>query len=170
MTQEEKVKARSDFKKSLTGMTKEQLEDLAKQITKESEDLDKEVGSKVYDLPAAGYDDAASAIKYFLDKQSVKWEYTRGLITIYEFFDKTNDKISFPMLDTVLRLLGSLQFTGYSEWIKVVTINDYFNPIASDYRELTDKVYDAAERYAEVDKQLQLFETVPSAETAEPAK
>ena len=65
------------------------------------------------------------------------------------------------MLDTVLRLLGSLDYTGYTEWKMVTTINDYFTPIAADYRNVTDEIYDVAERYALVDNQIKMFETVP---------
>ena len=43
----------------------------------------------------------------------------------------------------------------------VTTINDYFTPIAADYRDVTDEIYDVAERYALVDSQLKMFETVP---------
>ena len=69
------------------------------------------------------------------------------------------------MLDTVLRLLGSLEYTGYTEWKMVTTINDYFTPIAADYRDVTDEIYDVAERYALVDSQLKMFETVPETVT-----
>ena len=65
------------------------------------------------------------------------------------------------MFDTVLRLLGSLDYTGYTEWKMVTTINDYFTPIAADYRNVTDEIYDVAERYALVDNQIKMFETVP---------
>jgi hypothetical protein len=64
------------------------------------------------------------------------------------------------MLDTVLRLLGSLEFTGYDEWKKVSLVNDYFTSVAQDYRDLTDEIYNIGERYAAVDGQLKMFETV----------
>lgn len=160
MTPEERVKARSEFKTSLANMTKEELEALLAKLTEESKETDSKVANLNYVLGTKGQKSAWDAIKTFLDKQSVKWNYTLGLINLYEFFDKAQKEISFAMLDTVLRLLGSLEYTGYTEWKMVTTINDYFTPIAADYRDVTDQIYDVAERYALVDNQLKMFETV----------
>ena len=160
MTPEERVKARSEFKASLANMTKDELDALAAKLTEESKETDSKVANLNYTLENKGQKAAWDSIKTFLDKQSVKWNYTLGLINLYEFFDKTQKEISFAMLDTVLRLLGSLEYTGYTEWKMVTTINDYFTPIAADYRDVTDQIYDVAERYALVDNQLKMFETV----------
>jgi len=160
MTPEERVKARSEFKASLANMTKEELEALMAKLTEESKETDSKVANLNYILENKGQKEAWNAIQTFLNKQSVKWNYTVGLITLYDFFDKSQKKISFAMLDTVLRLLGSLEYTGYTEWKMVTTINDYFTPIAADYRDVTDQIYDVAERYALVDNQLKMFETV----------
>ena len=142
MTPEERVKARGEFKASLANMTKEELEALAAKLTEESKETDSKVANLNYTLENKGQKAAWDAIKTFLDKQSVKWNYALGLITLYEFFDKAQKEISFAMLDTVLRLLGSLEYTGYAEWKMVTTINDYFTPIAADYRDVTDEIYD----------------------------
>lgn len=160
MTPEERVKARSEFKASLANMTKDELDALAAKLTEESKETDTKVANLNYTLENKGQKAAWDAIKTFLDKQSVKWNYALGLITLYEFFDKSQKEISFAMLDTILRLLGSLEYTGYAEWKMVTTINDYFTPIAADYRDVTDQIYDVAERYALVDNQLKMFETV----------
>ena len=167
MTTEERVKARSEFKASLANMTKEELEALATKLTEESKATDSKVANLNYKLEKKGQEAAWDAIKTFLNKQSVKWNYSLGLITLYEFFDKAQKEISFAMLDTVLRLLGSLDYTGYTEWKMVTTINDYFTPIAADYRDVTDEIYDVAERYALVDSQLKMFETVSETPTEE---
>lgn len=160
MTPEERIKAQSDFKKSLTEMTEEQLRELAAKLVEESKELDGRVSQTEYTLPAKGQKDAFEAIKYFLNTQKVKWNYALGIITIYEYFDQAQKNITFAMLDTVLRLLGSLEFTGYDEWKKVSLVNDYFTPVAQDYRNLTDEIYNIGERYAAVDGQLKMFETV----------
>ena len=165
MTPEERIKARGEFKASLTNMTKEELEALAKKLTEESKETDSKVANLKYALENKGQKAAWDAIKTFLDKQSVKWNYALGLITLYEFFDKPQKEISFAMLDTVLRLLGSIEYTGYTEWKLVTTINDYFTPISVDFRDVTDEIYDVAERYALVDSQLKMFETVPETVT-----
>ena len=167
MTPEERVKARSEFKASLANMTKDELDALAAKLTEESKETDTKVANLNYTLENKGQKSAWDAIKTFLDKQSVKWNYALGLITLYEFFDKSQKEISFAMLDTILRLLGSLEYTGYAEWKMVTTINDYFTPIAADYRDVTDQIYDVAERYALVDSQLKMFETVTDASVEE---
>ena len=161
MTPEERVKARSEFKASLANMTKEELEALAAKLTEESKETDSKVANLKYALENKGQKAAWDAIKTFLNKQAVKWNYALGLMTLYEFFDKPQKEISFAMLDTVLRLLGSIEYTGYTEWKLVTTINDYFTPISVDFRDVTDEIYDVAERYALVDSQLKMFETVP---------
>ena len=160
MTPEERIKELSDFKKSLAEMTEEQLNELASKLVEESKALDERVSKTEYTLPTKGQKDAFEAIKYFLNTQKVKWNYALGIITIYEYFDQAQKSITFAMLDTVLRLLGSLEFTGYDEWKKVSLVNDYFTPVAQDYRELTDEIYNVGERYAAVDGQLKMFETV----------
>ena len=167
MTPEERVKARSEFKASLANMTKDELDALAAKLTEESKETDTKVANLNYTLENKGQKAAWDAIKTFLDKQSVKWNYALGLITLYEFFDKSQKEISFAMLDTILRLLGSLEYKGYVEWKMVTTINDYFTPIAADYRDVTDQIYDVAERYALVDSQLKMFETVTDAPVEE---
>lgn len=169
MTPEERIKELSDFKKSLTEMTEEQLRELAAKLVDESKELDARVSQTEYTLPSKGQKDAFEAIKYFLNTQKVKWNYALGIITIYEYFDQAQKTITFAMLDTVLRLLGSLEFTGYDEWKKVSLVNDYFTPVAQDYRDLTDEIYNIGERYAAVDGQLKMFapvdpEEVPTVE------
>lgn len=169
MTPEERIKELSDFKKLLTEMTEEQLRELAAKLVEESKELDGRVSQTEYTLPTKGQKDAFEAIKYFLNTQKVKWNYALGIITIYEYFDQAQKTITFAMLDTVLRLLGSLEFTGYDEWKKVSLVNDYFTPVAQDYRDLTDEIYNIGERYAAVDGQLKMFapvdpEEVPTVE------
>ncbi len=160
MTPEERIKELSDFKKSLVEMTEEQLNELATKLVEESKALDERVSKTEYTLPTKGQKDAFEAIKYFLNTQKVKWNYALGIITIYEYFDQAQKNITFAMLDTVLRLLGSLEFTGYDEWKKVSLVNDYFTPVAQDYRDLTDEIYNIGERYAAVDGQLKMFAPV----------
>jgi hypothetical protein len=164
MTPEERIKELSDFKKSLTEMTEEQLNELAAKLIEESKALDERVSQTEYALPTKGQKDAFEAIKYFLNTQKVKWNYALGIITIYEYFDQAQKTITFAMLDTVLRLLGSLEFTGYDEWKKVSLVNDYFTPVAQDYRDLTDEIYNIGERYAAVDGQLKMFAPVDAEE------
>ena len=162
MTREEAIKARSDFKKSLSGKTEAELNTMLEGIIEESKALDAEVGNLIYDINAEGQEEAFTAIKYFVNKQKVRWDYTIGLIELYEFFDKEQKTITFAALDTILRMLGSLEFDGYYEWKKVKLVNDYFANVAQSYRETTEKIYDIAERYQAVEGQLKMFQPVES--------
>jgi hypothetical protein len=159
MTVEERVKARSEFKLTIANKTKEELDALMLEIIEESKVLDKEVSELTYDLDTAKQKDAFEAIQYFINKQKVRWDYTLGLIELYEYFDKAQTEMTFAMLDTVLRMLGQLEFDGYVEWKKVAAVNTYFTPIAAEYRKTTEKIYDIAERFQAIDGQLKLYET-----------
>ena len=159
MTREEAIKARSEFNKSLTTKTKEELQAMLDVVTEESKELDKEVSALVYTLPEADQKVPFEAIQYFINKQKVRWDYTLGLIELYEYFDKAQTEMTFAMLDTVLRMLGQLEFDGYVEWKKVAAVNAYFTPIATEYRKTTEKIYDIAERFQAIDGQLKLHET-----------
>lgn len=166
MTTEEVVKARSEFKKSIEKLGKEELKKLLDEITQESKDLDKKISTLEYDLPE-NEKEVFEKIRYFLNKQTVKSNYVAGMIKIYEFFDSSQRKISFAMLDSVLRILGGVECTGYDEWKKITDIVKYFDFLSESYKEINDKILDLADRYAIVDKQLKLFETVEPYKTEE---
>ena len=167
MTVEERVKARSEFKKTLLNKTEEELQTLLKDIIEESKELDAEVANIKYDLDDNGQTGSFEAIRYFLNKQEVQWNYTLGIIELYEFFNVKQKTINFATLDTVLRMLGSLKFTGYDEWKKVEQVNTYFRSAAESYKDVTDRIYDIAERYQAVEGQLKMFQPVDSDENTQ---
>lgn len=157
MTIEERIKGMSEFKKNIKTMNETELKDLSEKLLKEAKELDEKVSKKEFSLVKKGQKECFDNIKFFLNTQKVKWNYALGMITIYEFFDKEQKAISFAVLDTVLRTLGSLDFEGYDQWKRVVNINTYFTPFAEEYREITDSIYDIAEKNAIIDKTLELF-------------
>lgn len=158
MTPEERIKEKSEFKKKVQSMSKEALTELEQSLLKQSKELDEKVAKTEFKLPKKDQKECFDNIKYFLNMQKVKWNYALGMATLYEFFDKEQQKVSYALLDTVLRTLGALDFEGYEQWKKVININKYFTPIAQEYRDITDNIYDVAEKYSEVDKTLRLFE------------
>lgn len=166
MTAEERIKEKSEFKKKLQTMSKEALKELEQSLLEQSKELDEKVAKTEFKLPKKDQKECFDNIKYFLNMQKVKWNYALGMITLYEFFDKEQKTVSYALLDTVLRTLGSLDFDGYEQWKKVVNINNYFTPIAEEYRNITDDIYDVAERYSEVDKTLELFEKAATENTS----
>lgn len=137
-----------DYRKSLEGKTREELETLEKELVTEAEAIDKEVATTEFELPTENYANVAEAIRYFLDKQSVQWQYSLAMVGMYDFWGETPAKtIPYAQLDTILRTLGGLQFTGYKEWAMVVAINKFFEPLRQGYVDVTSKVYDVATKH-----------------------
>ena len=151
------------FKDSLKPKTLSELQKLEQQIVKEAEETDERVAKTMYDLPTENYEIVAEAVRYFLNKQTVQWQYTLGLVTLYEFWDETNkpEKINHPTLDATLRTLGEMQFTGYEEWARVIAINKYFEPLHEAYAKTTEDVYDIASKHNMIIDEMDLKTPVP---------
>ena len=150
-----------DFKKSLEGKSVEELKKIEAEVIKECEKVDDEVAKTEFDMPTENYSEVSKAIKYFLNKQTVQWQYTLGMVAMYDFWaEKRPEKIPYAQLDSVLRTIGSLQFTGYDEWAMVVVINKYFEPLQEQYTVVTQRVYDAASKHNIVMNMLSLDEKV----------
>lgn len=137
-----------DFKKSLEGKSLPELQEIEKQIVAEADKIDKEISETTFNLPKENYETVADAIKYFLNKQTVQWQYTLGMVGMYDFWDgKQQTKIPYAQLDSILRTLGGMQFSGYEEWAKVIAINKFFEGLREQYVEVTQKAYDVATRH-----------------------
>lgn len=137
-----------EYRKSLTDKSKEELEKIEKELVDEATKIDKEVAETEYDLPTENYKTVAEAVRYFLDKQSVQWQYSLAMVSMYDFWgDKPAKKIPYAQLDTILRTLGGMQFTGYKEWAMVVAVNKFFESLRDAYMETTSKVYDVATKH-----------------------
>ena len=143
---------------SLKDLTVEELEAKEQEIIKQADENDKKVGSTEFDLPKENYKVVSEAIQYFLNKQTVEWQYTLGLLSIYEFWNPDNysKTISYPMLDATLRTLGDMRFTGYEEWARVIAINKYFEVLRGEYEEVTESIYDIANEHNAIIDELNL--------------
>lgn len=140
----------AEFKKTLEGKTHEELEAIEQEIIKECDDANKEVSVAMIDLPGhqKDYEPVRDAILYFFNKQSVTWQYTLGMVTLVEFWTKAKPaQVPYPILDGTLRQLGELQFTGLSEWKRVILINNYFEPCRAEYVRLTNLPYVSAMKH-----------------------
>lgn len=149
MNIEEKQKMLKDYEESMKGKTLEELEKIESELIAEADENDQVVSKTEFDLPKENYATVAQAIRMFLNKQTVQWQYTLGLVSLYEFWnpEKKADKIPYAHLDAVLRTLGQLQFTGYDEWAAVVAVNKYFEPLHTAYVDTTEKTYDIASKH-----------------------
>ena len=159
MTQLEKQKELELYKKEMADTSLEEILEIEKQVIKEADELNEKISKYEFHLPTKGYKEAANAIRYFLDKQTVTWQYTVGMITMYEFWGPLNPKtVGYPMFDGTLRTLGELKFTGYDEWKKVIQINDYFKDLRDEYQELTQEIWDNASKHSILCDRIQILD------------
>ena len=149
MDAQKKVEQLKAFEQSLEAKTLEELKALEQEIIKEADDIDKEVSSKEFKLDKTNYAIVAQGIRDLLNKKTVQWQFTLGMVAMYDFWDpkKNPGKVVYPMLDGTLRALGDATFTGYEEWASVVAINKYFEGIRQEYVDTTEKVYDIAAKH-----------------------
>lgn len=149
MDTQKKIEELKAFEQSLEAKTLEELQALEQEIVKEAEEADKEVSSKEFKLDKKNYQTVAQGIRDLLNKKTVQWQFTLGMVAMYDFWDpeKNPGKVLYPMLDGTLRALGDATFTGYEEWASVVAINKYFEGIRQEYIDTTEKVYDIAAKH-----------------------
>ena len=154
----DKQKELDESKKKCQSMTREQLEELEQEYIKKAEEIDKETATAMFDLPAENYANVAAGIRMFLDKQTIQWQYTLGMKVLYEYWNPEVQpkEINYPTLDSTLRTIGELQFTGYKEWCAVVDINKFMEPLREKYIEVTEKVYDVAAHHNIIIDELKL--------------
>lgn len=160
MTIEEKQKQLQEFKDSLKGLTKEELEAKEKDIMKEIDEANVKATDATFKLPTKGRKDVLASIRYFLNKQSVEWRYVLGMKQLVEALPDTLTEIKFPLLDTVLNMLGSFKYEGIDEWTKIMAVNDYLKPLQEQYSEIRELAFDVAERHSAIMDQLELFKKV----------
>ena len=77
-TKKNTQKELEEFKKSLVAKSVKELQDIEQEIIKKAEETDKEIADTKFDLPEAGYKEAATAIREIVDRQSVTWQFTLG--------------------------------------------------------------------------------------------
>lgn len=159
-----------EFVKSLEDKTEAELRELEQQVIKESDEYQTNLNTMMFDLPSKDYAEVAKSIHLLLNKHTAQWQYTLGLVTMYEFWDevKRPKEVNYPTLDGTLRTLGQLSFTGYDEWKAVITINNYFEPMRPKYVDATNLIYLNAEKHNAVMDKLKIYDpTVPNVSVGE---
>ena len=162
----EKKKQLAEYEQTLKGLTLEELKAKEQEIIKEADENDKAIASKEFKLPGENYKVVAEGIRNILNKQSVEWRFTLGMVSMYDFWDPENfpGNVTYPMLDATLRTIGEMKFTGYQEWAAVVAINKYFEALHEEYESATEKIYDIASKHNAIIDELGLREPVKSKE------
>ena len=149
MDTQKKIEELKAFEQSLEAKTLEELKVLEQEIVKEAEEADKKVSSKEFKLDKKNYQIVAQGIRNLLNKKTVQWQFTLGMVAMYDFWDENKNPktVKYPMLDGTLRALGEMAFAGYAEWAAVVAINKYFEDIREEYVTVTEKAYDIAAKH-----------------------
>ena len=149
MDTQKKIEELKAFEQSLEAKTLEELKVLEQEIAKEAEEADKKVSSKEFKLDKKNYQIVAQGIRNLLNKKTVQWQFTLGMVAMYDFWDENKNPktVKYPMLDGTLRALGEMAFAGYAEWAAVVAINKYFEDIREEYVTVTEKAYDIAAKH-----------------------
>ena len=140
----------NEFKESLSGKTVEELKALEQEIIAEADKVNNELSVAKIAVPSKNYKEACVAIRRFLDKQSVQWQYTLGMKNMYETWDpdKKLKEVAYPVLDATIRTIGALQFTGYKEWLDVVMVTEFFEPTKEEYSKIAQASFDVADKHA----------------------
>lgn len=164
----EKSKMISEYKAKLREMPLEELKALEEQLIKEADDNDKRVNELEFDLSGDNFKNVALAIRAILNKKEVEWQFTLGLVAMYDFWnpDEKPAKISYPMLDATLRTLGEGRFKGYEEWAAVIVVNKYFESLRNEYVDTTETIYDIAAKHNAVLDELKLKDPAFNEEAA----
>ena len=160
MDQLAKQKELEEYKKLIDSKSLEEVLEIEKGVINEANELNTKIAKHQFKLPTKGYKEVAEAIRYFLNKQSVTWQYTVGLITMYDFWDPKTRPVNvlYPMFDGTLRTLGEMKFEGYDEWKKVVAINKYFEDLRDEYSVLTEQIWDNASKHNIILDRLQILD------------
>lgn len=172
MNIEEKQRMLKEYEESLKGKTLEELEKIESELIAEADANDQKVSKTEFDLPKENYKEVAEGIRMLLNKQTVQWQYTLGLVGLYDFWnpEKKSKKIPYAQLDAILRTLGQMQFTGYTEWAAVVAINKYFEPLHNAYVDATEKTYDIASKHQAVMQKMEEIQKGEAEQKAEDKK
>lgn len=160
-----------EFKNEVDAITdKEALNTLEEKIVEEIEEYEKFVTEKIFELSndvefdgkKYSFNEVVADILYIINKNEVEYKFTLGLYELYKFWkgvDKTMI-INYSTLDSTLRVLGQAKFSGYSEWKRILIINEFFKPNHVEYTKINAKqVYFAQQHNIVMDK-LQLLKPV----------
>ena len=158
-----------EFKTSLTSKTKEELLAMEEDTIKAIDENAEKCKTEMFTLPDSvtfrgkqySRSDVEKKIAYFLNKQDVNFQMTLGMYELTDMFLRGDTKeISYHALDSVLRILGGLKFTGHTEWRDILIINSWLNPIQTKYTKLTTQSMYLAQRHNTIVEKLQAEESM----------
>lgn len=144
---EENQKKYNEYVASLEGKSVDELKAMEQELIKLMDKNDKKVSEAKFALPD-GYADFRTNVLYFLDKQTVQWQYALGMLELVESLKEDMKEIAYPLFDVIVSNLGQLQFKGIEEWKKVKQMTEYVKPISEEYAVLKAYTYLLAEEHS----------------------
>ena len=141
-----------EYKKEIDEIkTQEELDEKEKEIISIMEKNDEHLRNVNYILPKGvdfegkHYTKNAVAIKIiaFISKIEQSWQYVKGLYDLCTIWSHDDyDKITYGALDSTLRLLDQVKYSGMREWRDILIINEFMKPLHEAYaKETTYQIY-----------------------------
>lgn len=121
--------------------TVEEALEIEKELVKVINDYDHSLDERKYQLPekcewdGKSYkkSEVAKKVLYFLNKNTVEWQYTLGLYQTYKLWLGDPSEIHYRHYDSTLRLLNQVKFTGNQEWTDILIVNEFMSSCHHDY-------------------------------------
>ena len=121
------------YEETLEGKSKEELEELEKQLITEMDEYDNYLCSVEYDLPenitfddkTYSRTDVARKIAYFIGRMEADFRVTLGLYELCKLWKGDIEKIGYKIYDSTLSTLGTLKYKGFDEWRDILIIHNY---------------------------------------------
>lgn len=131
---------------------KDELDKLEAEVLDVLKEFEEYIKDVKYKLPKSVIFDGMERVKstisddiiYFLNKIEVDWQHTLGMYQLVDFWKKVQnvDEISYGVLDSTLRCLGSVKYKGFTEWGDVLAMNEYFKSLNEEYgKDLAASIY-----------------------------
>lgn len=155
-----------EFVKSLEGKTNEELLAIEQELIKTIDKHDRKVAKTQFKISNPELlPEAVEIAHYFLNKQRVGFNYAIAMTQLYESFNKELTTIPYPVFDMLLTTFGSLEFTGYDEWKKIIKFNDFTKPYSDEYAALKSRTFLLAEEHSTLQSKLGLTDSAASNES-----
>lgn len=112
------------------------------QLVQENYEYDENLKEAEYELPEGiefegghySRSEIGNSIIYLLNKMEVKFSETLGVHEMVQFWKNNPTTIKHPVLDSILRILQTLTFSGDKEWVRILSINAYIqNKLQQEY-------------------------------------
>lgn len=133
----------NEYEEHLDKMSLEELREEEVAIVKLAQEWDETVKTIKYDLPKSVFfggkefprKSVGKMINELLEKIECEFSYTLGYYELWQWWNEPESTINYNNLNATLQVLGSgLKFKGPHQWATILTINEYFKQVHSDYQ------------------------------------